>query len=265
MNITGSAINDEYMNSYKKPLAPFYDSLDNYYEILDSLDKSFDERLPSAFEGICDHINIANKKIDSVKKTFIHGHPSSFISLWILYNDISYLQNLEFVVDCFQYLDDHLQNSSLGKFMVQRIKMETVFLNGKKFPSIPIADSSGKAVKLQNIIKAKYTLIDFWFSHCGPCIAQFPLMRNLYARYKDVGFDIIGISIDKSADKKDWLKAIAKHELNWKQFWDIDGKEAEKYFIDSYPTNFLLDSEEKIIRKNILPEELEILIKNSPK
>jgi alkyl hydroperoxide reductase subunit AhpC len=90
-------------------------------------------------------------------------------------------------------------------------------------------------------------------------------MRNLYARYKDVGFDIIGISIDKSADKKDWLKAIAKHELNWKQFWDIDGKEAEKYFIDSYPTNFLLDSEEKIIRKNILPEELEILIKNSPK
>jgi len=128
-----------------------------------------------------------------------------------------------------------------------------------------VADSNEKKVPIQEIIKGKYTLVDFWFSHCGPCIAQFPTIRNMYAKYKDAGFDVIGISIDKTTNKKDWLDAIAKHEVSWKQYWDIDGMEAGRFFFDTYPTSFLLDNKGRIIKKNILLEELEIWLSKNLK
>ena len=91
------------------------------------------------------------------------------------------------------------------------------------------------------------------------------IIRNLYAKYKDIGFDVIGISVDKSDNKKDWLDGITKHKLNWRQYWDVEGKETNKFFIDTFPTSFLLDGEGKIIKKNILPEELEIFLSKNLK
>ena len=84
-------------------------------------------------------------------------------------------------------------------------------------------------------------------------------------KYKDAGFDIIGVTVDKSEGKKDWIDAIAKHGMKWKQYWDVDGKEAKKYSIDSYPTSFLLDSNGKIIKKNILLEELDVWLEKNLK
>jgi hypothetical protein len=88
-------------------------------------------------------------------------------------------------------------------------------------------------------------------------------MRNLYSKYKNAGFDVVGISIDKTTDKRAWLDAISKHKLEWKQYWDIDEKEAKRFFINTYPTNLLLDSEGRIIKKNILLEELGIFLETN--
>lgn len=56
--------------------------------------------------------------------------------------------------------------------------------------------------------KSEYTLIDFWASWCGPCIASFPHLKNLYSSYDRDKIEIIGISID--TDNKAWNKAIEK-------------------------------------------------------
>jgi thiol-disulfide isomerase/thioredoxin len=221
---------------------------------------SIDEKRLGIITELCDRINLNNRKTDSVKKAFFIKHPSSFVSLWAMYTGIWSLENLDLVTECFKYLDNKLRNSKAGQKLAKRIEGQMNFLNGQIFPDMQIADSAGKKLTIQENIKGKYTLIDFWFSHCGPCIVQFPLIRNLYTQYKDAGFDVIGISVDKSADKKDWLDAIAKHKLNWSQYWDVDKKEVNRFFIDTYPTNFLLDSEGKIIKKNILIEELEIML-----
>ena len=233
MKITGSRLNDEFLNDYQKPLKPFYDSIDSCYLILDSLNKlSIEEKRPTIITELCDQINLNNRKTDSVKRAYFIEHSSSFVSLWAMYTNIWFLENLDFVTECFKYLDKQLQNSKAGQKLAKRIEGQMKFLNGQIFPDMLIADSVEKKVTIQENIKGKYTLIDFWFSHCGPCIVQFPLIRNLYTKYKDTGFDVIGISVDKSADKKNWLEAIEKYKLNWKQYWDIEGKEANKFFID---------------------------------
>ena len=260
IKVTGSIVNDEYNNDYRKPLQPFYDDLYRCYDVLDSLNKIFvDEKPISVFIGPCKNFNQAIKNLNSAKKAFILKHPSSYVSLWSLYT-ISALDDLEFVAESFKYLTSDLQNSFAGKQLAQRLDVQKVFLNEKIFPAMTLVDSNEKKVSPQEIINRKYTLIDFWFSRCTPCIGQFPMMRNLYAKYKNAGFDVVGISIDQTVDKRAWLGAISKHKLEWKQYWDIDGKEANRFFFISYPTNLLLDSEGRIIKKNILMEELEIFL-----
>ena len=50
------------------------------------------------------------------------------------------------------------------------------------------------------------------------------------------------------------------NKLNWDQYLDLNGVQACKESINYFPTNFLLDQEGKIIRKNIALEELERIL-----
>lgn len=224
LKITGSAANDE-AKSFRKQLTPFYDKVDSCYLILDSLNRlPLEKKQTYIFIEPCKQIDSYQKQIDSVKKAYFAKHSSSFVSLWSLYNSIWYTDNLEFVVENFKYLNIELQNSMIGQVLANRIERQKVFLNGQLFPPMLLTDSAENKVTIKEAIKGKYTLIDFWFSHCGPCIVQFPVMKYLYAKYKDAGFDVINISVDKTENRKDWIDAIAKHGLNWKQYLDVDKK-----------------------------------------
>ena len=47
-------------------------------------------------------------------------------------------------------------------------------------------------------VEGKVVMIDFWASWCVPCKATFPVMEELYTKYKDKGLQIIAISVDES-------------------------------------------------------------------
>ena len=105
--------------------------------------------------------------------------------------------------------------------------------------------------------------MDFWYSNCRPCIAQFPHLRETYQAYQSQGFEIIGISTDRTRYKENWMKAIDKYQLSWPQYWDQDGVESSKLSINKFPSNFLLDQHGKIIKKDLRPVELEEFLKEN--
>ncbi len=65
-------------------------------------------------------------------------------------------------------------------------------------------DINGQPLSLADY-KGKYVLIDFWASWCGPCRKGNPHLKSLYAKYKEKGFEIIGISDDDSKPEA-WKK-----------------------------------------------------------
>jgi thiol-disulfide isomerase/thioredoxin len=100
-------------------------------------------------------------------------------------------------------------------------------------------------------------MVDFWAAWCQPCRRENPNVVALYGKYKDKGFDIVGVSLDRT--KEDWVKAIADDQLSWHQvselkFWQSDI--VQKYGVTAIPCTFLLDKEGKIIAKNLRGEEL---------
>ena len=63
-------------------------------------------------------------------------------------------------------------------------------------------------------LKGKPYLVEVWATWCGPCRKEIPRLKEVYARYRDAGFEILGYSIDQDLDA---LKTFLKdNEIPWR-------------------------------------------------
>jgi peroxiredoxin len=148
-------------------------------------------------------------------------------------------------------------------FQALKAKVESMkrLAPGSVAPDIVLNNPEGTTVALSTL-KGKVVLIDFWASWCKPCRMENPNVVRLYNQYKNKGFEIYGVSLDKAQDA--WLGAIKEDNLTWihvsdLQFWNSAA--AKLYNVSSIPQTFLLDAEGKIIGKNLRGEALAMKLK----
>ncbi|MCC6182284.1 MAG: TlpA family protein disulfide reductase [Bacteroidia bacterium] len=128
---------------------------------------------------------------------------------------------------------------------------------GKEAPELILPMPNGKDLALSSL-KGKVVLVDFWASWCAPCMKEMPNVKRAYEKFKNKGFEILGVSLDKDRDA--WLGAISKLELKWPQVSDLKFWESEAcqvYAVQSIPFTVLLDKEGTIIAKDLRGIELD--------
>lgn len=106
--------------------------------------------------------------------------------------------------------------------------------------------------------KGKVVLVDFWATWCGPCVAEIPHVREVYEKYKEKGFDVIGISLDTNKSRlEEYLK---KNEIPWPQYFDGKGWNNEiavRYGVKGIPAAYLIGRDGVLITKKARAEVLD--------
>jgi peroxiredoxin len=234
-----------------------------FYQKRDSLEKLYNYHLPES-------IKLSIKKEDDnlyeegnrLLLRYTEKNPTSKIAFWTLIRKMSW--GYEPIFDSiYNAFSGELKNGYAGRVLNTKLENGKQLSLGKQFPSLQCVNRNNEKFSPSIFLKNKLILVDFWYSSCGPCRAQFNSLKNLYNQFSNKGFEIVGISIDKDTDKKKWEDIIINEKLIWQQYWDVNGKEAHKLSINAFPTNFLIDNGGKIIAKNISLEELAELLSKS--
>lgn len=173
---------------------------------------------------------------------------------------INYLdpdQEFAFLDSIAQVVDKEMPEYQIKEEFISRIENLRRLAIGSRAPEIALPNPEGEVVELSSL-RGNYVLIDFWAAWCGPCRRENPNVVRLYQKYKDKGFEIYGVSLDRK--KEDWLKAIETDNLTWTHVSDLNyfnSEAAQKYNIQAIPATYLLDREGNIIGKNLRGKALE--------
>ena len=248
---------DSLYEENSKIMRPLYDKLDRLQES----DSTFGTLSQKIYFLKKQADTIDTEKLNIIKK-FTLAHPNSYYP--ILSNKVLvYISRHYLSVDSariiYNRLSEKVKKYSQSMFLDRYLGMRENTQIGKSAPNFIAKDISGKQISLTDF-KGNYVLLDFWASHCVPCIQGIPHLKQLYLKYHCNGLDIIGITCEY--DKKSWIKGIEKYQLyDWTQVMSVqdigkamqgyvnDEDIVEKYPTDGIPKYILIDKSGKIIGK----------------
>lgn len=104
--------------------------------------------------------------------------------------------------------------------------------------TLPDIHEGNPAISLESL-RGKTVYVDFWASWCAPCLRSMPLINELYAKYKDRGFEVIAINVDDPIE--DGQDFLLDTPLDYLIAADTDNDVLEAFGVTGMPTSFLVD------------------------
>lgn len=125
----------------------------------------------------------------------------------------------------------------------------------------PFADFNGflldgTKIKLSDFVgKGNYVLADFWGAGCPPCVDELPVLREVYSKYKEKGFLLIGINNINT--KPSVSEAIRELDISWPQICTFtDDTPAVKYGVSGVPHILLFAPDGTIVARDLRGDEI---------
>jgi thiol-disulfide isomerase/thioredoxin len=127
-------------------------------------------------------------------------------------------------------------------------------LVGHTAPGFSVRLMGGQESSIPGSLKGKKALlVNFWFVRCGPCREEFPALQKLYDDLKGKGLEVVAVNTDdeetvisRYVKTSGWTFPIALGSKHGQ------GKStSELYFVELFPTNFLIDATGKVVYRRV--------------
>ena len=108
-----------------------------------------------------------------------------------------------------------------------------------------------------NQYAGKVVLVDFWATHCAPCLAEIPNLKRVYEQFHDAGFEVVGVNLDFDPGKA--IRFIEKEQLPWVTVLseeDGSNPNAERYGVQAIPFVALVGRDGKVAALHLRGPEL---------
>lgn len=204
-------------------------------------------------------LSLAYAERDQRKKQFIIDHPYALQSLYLLEDFVKDYLGRGWTKD-----PEEIELKAYKRmfFSLEKPVQETgsrllALLENAEKKTVPTFTGQmpdGKQFDLSSL-KGKVVLIDFWGSWCGWCRKAHPHLKELYAQYKDKGFEIVGVGQEYGSRDEQWRKfksAINEDGLPWIQVLN-DPREIDvvaEYGVKRFPSKFLIDRDGRLVLRS---------------
>lgn len=207
-------------------------------------------------------------------KNLIKNNSSDELKIKLLFDGMRFTHEIGDKIN-----GENLQNIIISKFPESDLTKQAIrdfspfkrIQIGKILPDFKLMDLEDTTQILTlDDFRGKFLLIDFWASWCGPCIMEIPTLQGVYEDYKNLGFEILSISLDR--DIKEPLKfKSGRLVMPWKTSWsrgEFKSPAAELFEVNNIPKPILVNPNGEIIaldedlRGEYLLETLKEIFKN---
>jgi thiol-disulfide isomerase/thioredoxin len=116
-------------------------------------------------------------------------------------------------------------------------------LLGAPAPEFTLRGLAGSNLSLREQ-RGRVVMINFWATWCGPCRQEMPLLDQMYRRYRDMGFVLMGINVEDDARKAgDMARALG---VRYPVLFDTKKAASKAYGVSAMPTTVLLDRDGRV-------------------
>ncbi len=236
------------------------DSLFARRDYLESNDMIYSEQGKAVREQITHYRNnIQEEMLAEIKK---ESNEATLASLSMLVSHNSYKTDMALNSLYKDILYGHFSKKFSSNPMYKR--METDILGheivvGADFVDFEAPDVDGRIYKLSELIEGRVVVLDLWASWCGPCMRTSKSFIPIWDKYRDRGFDIVGVARENN-DTKAMVAAIERIGMKWLNLVELNDKGQiwAKYSAGNAGGKvILIDSEGKIVAMDFSASELE--------
>lgn len=220
-------------------------------------------------EVVPQHPDSINMALDRVLQPMLESRSDAFKFFLVHYLNHYARSNIVGMDAVYVYLVNEYYKSGkawwtneeqLKKILDEVEKIEPTLI-GKTAPDVKLKKLDNNEEFSLHEINSPYTIMFFWDPECGHCKKSMPEVIDFYENYKDKGISFIAVCTKLNQDARDKCLEYIKEREGMNIFTNaydpfLRSRYKQKYDIRSTPKVFILDSDKKILMKNVPAEKL---------